>query len=178
MILSSQIRQDEFAELVGVSEGRVSQQVADGTLVRGKTAGEWLLAYCDRLRGQAADRVGDEVGGLDLPQERAALAREQRIRQSLVNDQLRVEYAQVRVLERTLANIRRAIGVHLEQLPARLHGQCPWLSPHQRAQVGTVIASARNEWLRSTAELGSMPAMECHIDVESIDGEDDEGHRP
>ena len=77
-LLEQAIAQAEFAQMIGVSEARVSQLLSEGVLARGETALEWNVAYCERLRDQAAGRLGAEVGGLDLVQERAALAREQR----------------------------------------------------------------------------------------------------
>ena len=74
-LLDQPISQAEFAALIGVSEARVSQLFTEGMLTRGGTAHEQLLAYCERLRDQAAGRMGSDAGGLDLVQERAALAR-------------------------------------------------------------------------------------------------------
>src|SRR5450830_1178931 len=71
--------------MVGLSKARVSQLMADNVMVRGDTAHAWLIAYCERLRDMAAGRASSETGGLDLVQERAALAREQRIAQALKN---------------------------------------------------------------------------------------------
>ena len=72
--LYAPISQAEFAALIGVSEARVSQLVSEGVIVRGDSGHEWLLAYCERLRDQAAGRASAGLGGLDLVQERAALA--------------------------------------------------------------------------------------------------------
>ena len=92
-MLDQQVSQAEFAAMIGVSEARASQLVSEGVIVRGETAHEWLVAYCERLRDQAAGRLGEGAGGLDLVQERAALAREQRIgiKQDKINGTIEIE---------------------------------------------------------------------------------------
>ena len=151
--LAHTISQQDFAELIGVSEARVSQLVAEGTLTRGDSALEWNIAYCERLRDQAAGRLGSEVGGLDLVQERASLAREQRISQRLKNDIARGEYAPIGLLADVLGMASSAVVDRFEQLEGALRKACPTLPEDAKATVMQVIASARNEWIRSTAKL-------------------------
>lgn len=76
--LDRPVSQADFAALVGVTESAISQAVSEGRLEAGATGRRWLLAYCDRLREQAAGRGSD--GPLSLVDERAALARAQRMR--------------------------------------------------------------------------------------------------
>jgi len=151
--LNQPVSQAEFAQIISVSEARVSQLLTDGILARGVTALEWLNAYCTRLREQAAGRMGADGGGLDLAQERAALAREQRISQKLKNDIARGEYAPIGLLADVLATTSAAVVDRFEQLDGALHKACPDLPGEARATVMAVIASARNEWIRSTAQL-------------------------
>lgn len=139
--------------MIGVSEARVSQLVSEGIIVRGDTAHEWLIGYCERLRDQAAGRAGSETGGLDLVQERAALAREQRIAQALKNDISRGEYAPIGLLTDVLATAGAAVVDRFEQLDGALRKACPDLPDEARTTIMTVVASARNEWIRSTAQL-------------------------
>lgn len=139
--------------MIGVSEARVSQLVADGTIVRGDTALEWNVSYCERLRDQAAGRMGAEVGGLDLVQERAALARSQRIAQDLKNDIARGEYAPIGLLADVLGQAASAVVDRFEQLEGALRKSCPNLPDEARTTVMSVIASARNEWIRSTSKI-------------------------
>ena len=151
--LQAQITQAEFAQLIGVSEAKVSQLAADGTLERGASAQAWLHAYCARLREQAAGRAGDGAGGLDLVQERAALAREQRVSYEIKNAIARGEYAPIGLLADVLAFASRAVVDRFDALPGRLKKACPDLPSEARDVVATVITSARNEWIRATAEL-------------------------
>jgi phage terminase Nu1 subunit (DNA packaging protein) len=152
-ILDQQISQAEFAAMVGLSEARVSQLVGDGVIVRGDTAQEWLVAYCERLRDQAAGRVGSEVGGLDLVQERAALAREQREGQAIKNAVARKDYAPVGLLADVLGQASSAVVDRFDQLEGALKKACPTLPDEAKTTVLQVIASARNEWIRSTERL-------------------------
>ena len=75
--LSMQGTQTTLAELVGVTQPTISNLMTDGKIPAMGTLGELLRAYCARLRDQAAGRMGENTT-LDLVQERAALAREQR----------------------------------------------------------------------------------------------------
>ncbi len=152
-VLDQQIAQAEFAQMIGVSEARVSQLASEGVIVRGDTAHEWLIGYCERLRDQAAGRAGSETGGLDLVQERAALAREQRIAQALKNDVARGEYAPIGLLTDVLATAGSAVVDELDQLEGALRKACPDLPNEAMAVIMTVHASARNKWVRSTAQL-------------------------
>lgn len=147
------IQQAEFAVLVGVSEAKVSQMLSDGVLQRGQTGHAWLLAYCERLREQAAGRQSGELGGLDLVQERAALARAQRETYDLRNAVTRGEFAPISLLTEVLAMASQSVVDRLDQLPGQLHKVAPDLPDMVRQVLDTTIASARNEWVRATIEL-------------------------
>lgn len=151
-VLEQSISQAEFAQMIGVSEARISQLVSDGVLNRGETAQEWLIAYCERLRDQAAGRLG-EYGGLDLVQERAALTREQREGQAIKNAVARKEYAAVGLLADVLGQAASAVVDRFDQLEGALRKACPDLPDEAKTTVMQVIASARNEWIRSTEKL-------------------------
>jgi len=152
-LLEQPISQAEFAEMVGLSEARVSQLMSEGVMVRGDTAHDWLIAYCDRLRDMAAGRASSEIGGLDLVQERAALAREQRIAQALKNAVARGEFAPVGLLADILASASSSVVDRLDQLEGILQKACPDLPEEAKSAINQVLASARNEWIRVTAKL-------------------------
>lgn len=149
----SRATQAVIGQLVGVSQQAISALVNDGKIPATGTVGAVLLAYCERLREQAAGRMGEEGGGLDLVQERAALARSQRIAQDLKNDIARGEYAPIGLLTDVLATASAAVVDRFEQLEGALRKACPDLPDAARSTVMTVIASGRNEWIRSTAQL-------------------------
>lgn len=177
-LLNTVTSQQDFAEMVGVSEARISQLMTDGVLVRGDTAHAWLVGYCERLRDQAAGRLGDSGGGLDLVQERAALARSQRIAQDMKNAVARGEYAPTGLLADVLSAAGSGLVDRFDQLEGTLRKSCPDL-PHEAVEaILAIMASARNEWIRSTQRLviERLDAMTTdEDDVEADLFEDDDG---
>ena len=128
------------------------------------------IAYIRRLRDQAAGRLGEGAGGLDLVQERAALAREQREGQAIKNAVARREFAPVGLLADVLGQASSAVVDRFDQLEGTLRKACPDLPDEAKTAVLQVIASARNEWIRSTERLvaDSMDAM-----LADVAGEDE-----
>lgn len=168
--LAAPISQAEFAQIVGISEARVSTLISEGVLVKGDNAHSWLLGYCERLRDMAAGRAS--VGGLDLVQERAALARSQREAQDLKNAVARGEYAPIGLLADVLGQAASAVVDRMDQVEGDLRKACPDLPEDARVVVLRTLANARNEWIRSTAKLISdkMDQMADALD----EGEDDD----
>lgn len=164
------ISQAEFGAWVGISEARVSQLMAEGVLTRGETGHEWLIAYCERMRDIAAGRASSETGGLDLVQERAALAREQRLGIAIKNAVARGEYAPITLLAEVLATASQAVSERFEQLPGLLRKVCPELPDTARDKLMSAFADARNQWVRLTSRL----VAKAIVQVES-DGDDDYG---
>lgn len=138
--------------VVGVTQQAISAMMSEGKLPSQGLLGDLLLAYCQRLRDQAAGRLGESMG-LDLVQERAALAREQRIGQAMKNAIARGDYAPIGALADVLGMASSAVVDRIDQLDGSLRKACPDLPEDARAVVLKVIASARNEWIRSTAKL-------------------------
>lgn len=165
--------QAEFGELVGISQQAVSSLVQAGVLVAGRPWGEWLLAYCERLREQAAGRMGAEEG-LDLVQERAALARSQRIAQDLKNAVARGEYAPIGLLTDVLALASSAVVDRFDQLDGALRKACPDLPEQARVAVQSVLATARNEWIKSTAQLVDERLAQLDDQAEDSDADGEE----
>lgn len=169
--LSEQVSQAEFAQIVGMSEARVSQLVSEGVLARGGTGMEWLQAYCERLRNQAAGRLGTEIGGLDLVQERAALAREQREGQAIKNAVARKEYAPIGLLSDVLGMAASAVVDRFDQLEGLLRKAAPDLPVEAKSAVMQVIANARNAWIRGTERIVS-EAVDAMLADDADHGDD------
>lgn len=150
--LSMQGTQTALAELVGVTQPTISNLMTDGKMPTTGTLGELLRAYCARLRDQAAGRMGENTT-LDLVQERAALAREQREGQAIKNAVARREYAPIGLLSDVLALASSAVVDRFDQLEGAMRKACPDLPDEAKTTVQQVIASARNEWIRSTSTL-------------------------
>ncbi len=150
--LSVAFSQTILAGLVGVTQPAISAMVTDGKIPADGTLGEVLQAYCQRLRDQAAGRLGESMG-LDLVQERAALAREQREGQAIKNAVARKEFAPVGLLADVLGMASSAVVDRFDQLEGSLRKACPDLPDEAKTTVQQVIAAARNEWIRSTERL-------------------------
>jgi phage terminase Nu1 subunit (DNA packaging protein) len=112
--------QAELAELIGVSEARVSQLMTDGNVQRGEALDKQLLQYCAWMREVAAGRQSETGGGLDLVHERALLSRTTRETGELRLAQLRGELIRVDAVEAVWARSLVAARDHLLQLRERL----------------------------------------------------------
>ena len=148
--LDRQGRQEDFADLVGISQQAVSRLIHKGALEPGDAMGDWLLAYCERLRDQAVGRGAEEDM---LPRERALLARAQRQGQEIRNQREMSDYAPRALLEDVLALVSAGMAQRLTELPAQVFTECPTLPEPARRAVEVIVGSARTEWLRSTATL-------------------------
>lgn len=168
MNLDQPILQSDFAALIGVSEASVSSWVSRGSLERGQTGQQWLWSYCASLREQAAGRASGEIGGLDLVQERAALAREQRLGYEIKNAVARGEFAPIAALASVLATASQAVVDRFDMLPGQIKKVCPDLPDVVRTQIDTTIAEARNEWVSSTASLVVKQIEAMEIDDEKM----------
>jgi phage terminase Nu1 subunit (DNA packaging protein) len=160
--------QAAFGEMVGVSQQAVSEFFRVAALGPGLSGAETLIAYCERLREVAAGRGSAEVGGLDLVQERAALAREQRLGYEIKNAVARGEFAPIALLAEVLAMASQAVVERFEQLPGMLKKACPEMPDAGRDQVMTVLAAARNEWEARTRELVVKRLEESGADPEEV----------
>lgn len=143
----------QFGELVGVEYSVIQEWRTKKRLPTPLVLGPALRAYCYRLREQAALRLGHTDGGLDLVQERAALAKAQREGVELKNQVLRGQYAEIALLERVLAASAGAVVERFDHLPAKLRTACPELPQAALDQVVGVIVAARNEWAAGMAKL-------------------------
>ncbi len=154
MNLDDAITQKAFADLVGLSEARVSQLASDGVLVRGDTCRAWLLAYCERLRDQAAARLGNTPDGLDLVQERAMLARHQGGMAELKLAEMRGELIRTDAVRAAWAARIVSTREALLQIPARI---APVLAAEN--DLVNVTALLDDELRQALAEL-SRPKSE------------------
>ncbi len=62
--LNAKATQTAFSKLVGVSQQAISDKVHAGVLRDDCTLGDWLLAYCERLRLEASGRSGKDSEAL------------------------------------------------------------------------------------------------------------------
>jgi phage terminase Nu1 subunit (DNA packaging protein) len=143
---NAQVTHEAFAEIVGVSRVAVTRFVERGVLKEGGTLGEWLLAYCERLREQAAGRYSES--GISLTDERALLSRVQRERIELELAARRHELVSVDILAVVLSTVGRLAAKILEGVPARL-----------RRELGSsreVLEIVERELVLAREEIGTL----------------------
>lgn len=150
--LDTRCDQKTLAQVVGLSEARISQLMKDGVMQRGDTIGEQILAYCENIREVAGGRAPG-AGELDPGQEKAKLDRERRMSVRIKNRQALGEWAAIPLLEKTLAKASAAMASKLEALPGELLKVAPDLPFEAVEALRNAIAKARNDWVADTEEL-------------------------
>jgi terminase small subunit / prophage DNA-packing protein len=128
--------QAQFGELVNISQQKVSQLLADGTIKAGDSLGVWLIDYVGNLREQAAGRGADG----ELAFQRSEFARVSRERAEIKLALERREYAPVSLLTVALATVGRQLASGLESLPAELHKLAPDLTPEATTHMERKIS--------------------------------------
>lgn len=141
------VTQALFADLVGMTQPRVSQLIDEGVLEQHGSCRQWLRAYAGQLREQAAGR------GQELTVERAGLARAQRIWQERKNGELDGTFAPIARLTEVLTDASAAVAAGLATLPATLRRTWPDVPDVARDAIELTLVRVRNEWVRQTAQL-------------------------
>jgi hypothetical protein len=150
------ISQTAFGLAVGISQPAVSAMLSDGILPDAGTAGDWLLAYCARLRDIASGR--DMTG--ELTAARIRKTTEEADAVALSNAIKRGEYAPIAALEDVLSLASVAVVARFEQLDGLIAQAAPDLPDAARQAVLHTLNGARNEWVRMTASLDLVSAAD------------------
>ena len=140
--LSEKVTQKVFGEVINVSQPLVSDLLRRGVIKEGQSVGEWIKSYCGHLREQAAGRATDSE--LNLATERAALAREQRLRIEMQNAVTRKEYGPIEALEIGLADCLSKVAAQLDTIPGKLKRSSNNLTADDLNHVASTIAEVRN----------------------------------
>lgn len=152
MNLGSTCTQQEFGDLVGISQPAVSDLLSRGVIQPGNAAGQWLLDYTAHLREQAAGRGADG----ELAYQRSELARVSRERAEIKLALERKDFAPVALIEQVLATVGRSIAGVLEPLHVNLHKLCPALTPEDLKLIQLEVAKACD--IAVSASLASLDA--------------------
>lgn len=123
----------------------------------GDTARQWLLIYCQHLRNVAAGRATD--GELDLSEERAGLAREQKLLTELKRRKEEKELAPVSLMTLAIGKVAAQIAAGLDSVPGQIKRACADIPSSALKVVELEIVNARNL------------ASEIKIDIESLDSD-------
>jgi phage terminase Nu1 subunit (DNA packaging protein) len=141
--ISKSCMQRDFASLIGVSEFTISNMIHKGVIKPGEPLGQWLKAYCAHMREVAAGRA--TTGDLNLATERAALAREQKLRIEMQNAITRQEYGPIAALEIGLSDVAARVAAQLDTIPGRLKIASDKLSADDLDLVAGIVAAIRND---------------------------------
>jgi phage terminase Nu1 subunit (DNA packaging protein) len=136
--------QTEIAEHLDTSD-RTVRELQDklGINCKTNTVDEIRIAYIRHLREQAAGRA--TTGDLDLATERAALAREQRIRIEMQNAVTRREFGPVEAIEFSLTELMVRVASQLDTIPGKVKKASDKLTASDLDIVASVIAEVRND---------------------------------
>ena len=98
--ITEKAKQVPFSQMVGVSQPAVAKMVEKGVLVEGASYHEWLVAYCGRLRDEAAGRTpSDARERRDLAQAfESELKAQAMLREMLKQDGQLLDYDSTRAL--------------------------------------------------------------------------------
>jgi phage terminase Nu1 subunit (DNA packaging protein) len=97
--LDASATQAGFSELVGIKRQTVADWLEKGLLEKGGTYRDWLLAYCERLRTQAAGRGMSGSGDYETEKLRLTKAQADNEEQKAEKSRLEVEAMRARLLD-------------------------------------------------------------------------------
>lgn len=136
--LHEAVTQREFGAIIGVSEPAVSGLMKRGVIHAGDSAGSWILNYCTHLREQAAGR------SLELSEERAGLAREQKLLARIKKQRELGEWAPIANLTLVLSRVTAQMASAFDGIPVQLKRQCPELTAERLVSVREELGKIRN----------------------------------
>ncbi len=158
--------QAAFGALVGVSQQAIGNLAGRGLLDMSMPASAVLVTYCSHLRETAAGRAAG--GDLDLVNERAMLAREQRVRLEMANAVTRRELAPVVLIEEVLSKAGGKIAGIFDAIPGSVRRRVPSLSADEIKNIAAEIARVRN--IVAAMSLADLREPEEGAENEPFDG--------
>lgn len=149
--------QKQIAEHLDLSTRSIADLQALGVVPKGGDLDAARVAYIRHLREKAAGRgAGPMAGGLDLAQERAALARSQRTKIDLEIEVLQKTLIPAEQIEREWADIVASARAKLLAIPTR--GASLVLAAEDRAEAEQILKSLVYEALDELARDGGADA--------------------
>lgn len=126
------------------------------------------IAYIRHLREQAAGRAA--AGDIDLPTERALLAKEQRVRIEMQNAVTRKELAPVDLIEEVLAKAGSRAARILDTIPGLVRRRAPDLNADILDAIQAEVAKARN--IAAAVSLADLEKEELSADDDASPSSD------
>jgi len=163
--LDGQVSQRDFSVLIGVSEPAVSGLIKRGVIRSEQPFGEQLLAYCSHLREQAAGR------SIELSEERAGLAREQKLLARIKKQRELGEWAPIENITLVLSRVTAQMASIFDSIPIQLKRQFPALTADQLNVIREELAKARN----MLVSVGTEAVTDAAIRVADYVDEYDDG---
>lgn len=150
------ITQAELGQLIGVTQGRVSQLIAEG-VITGDTIADRVGSYCAHVRAMAAGRTDAP----EITSERARLLAAQASREELRLAEDRGELIRANVVRAGLAVVFVTARDHLMQLSDRLAQTLA-----SETDTGKVHALLTDEIHHALSQLASAPVTIADGDLE------------
>jgi phage terminase Nu1 subunit (DNA packaging protein) len=136
--------QEQFAQLVGISQPAVAQLIRKGVLNRKGDIVQWTKEYTRNLREQAAGRAS-ENGGHDLVAERARLSARQAEKLEIELAKSRGELLPTESIVEALTFTAATIRTKLLSVPSRYKSLSPRLSAKEIDVLDNLIREILTE---------------------------------
>lgn len=144
-----------IAKLFNLTERRVQQLSKEGVIPKAERGKYELIGavqgYVRYLQERSQGR--STTGGFDLAQERAHLAREQRLIATLKREQIERKQAPVELLTLALARASSQVAASLDAMVPKIKRRAPELPTSALLVVEEEIAAARNVAAGVTIEI-------------------------
>lgn len=170
MNLYEAITQRQLAALLGISEGRVSQLVSDGSIPAGTPVGAQVAAYCENLRAVAAGRTDAP----EIATERARLLAAQATREELRLAEEQGALVRADAVRDALANAYIMVRDNILNIPARVAAKLA--AESDVAKVHTVLYdelhAALTALAAASAKIASQPADPSNLSGDGVANHD------
>lgn len=162
--LETPAEQAQFGEIVGISQPAVSVLLKRGVIAQGAPLGEWIRDYCGNLREHAAGR------SVELSEERAGLAREQKLLARIKKQRELGEWAPIENLTLVLSRVTSQMASTFDGIPVQLKRRFPEVTAEQMGVIRDELAKARNLLVTVGVRAFESAAMDV---VDYVDEYDD-----
>jgi phage terminase Nu1 subunit (DNA packaging protein) len=148
--LKDKVSEKNLVLLTGLTQGRINQMKSNEIWQVDMSLDEASHAIVKWLGRRAAGHVSED--GLDLVQERAKLARENRETASLKNAEMRVSLVRVDEIRRSLFSAARSVRNSMQTISDRISMPVAGMTDHHDIhelidkEVSEVLHSLDNDW--------------------------------
>ena len=154
--LKEKVSEKNLVLLTGLTQGRINQMKSNEIWQVDMTLDEASHAIVKWLGRRAAGHVSED--GLDLVQERAKLARENRETASLKNAELRIALVRTDEIRRAIFSVARSVRNSFQTIPDRISMPVAGMTDHHDIhtlidqEVTQVLEDLDNDWSKLLPE--------------------------